>query len=85
MAPSHNSPDWELREQSLARIMLRDRDQRSDLDYIRQVAAERREAEKRQLHCWADGNGSTCLLIKGHEGPHEFTPDENIQLTFGNV
>ncbi len=51
---------------------------------------------ERVLHCWADGPeeyrlnadgiwtcyGSTCLLADGHEGEHEFTPDENIVAEF---
>ena len=43
------------------------------------------------LHCWEyatdfddDGtmNGLTCLLPDGHEGPHEFTPDDEITVRF---
>lgn len=35
--------------------------------------------------CWedmrdADGNGHTCLLDDGHEGPHWFTPDADIVI-----
>lgn len=26
--------------------------------------------------------GSTCMLERGHEGPHEFTPDSHIGVTF---
>ena len=26
--------------------------------------------------------GATCMLLDGHEGPHEFTPDANIKVTF---
>ena len=33
---------------------------------------------------WAEAivNGSTCLLEDGHPGPHEWTPDETIMVTF---
>jgi len=24
----------------------------------------------------------TCMLPAGHEGPHEFTPDDQIEVTF---
>ncbi len=27
-------------------------------------------------------HGATCLLPDGHEGPHEYTPDNKIMLTF---
>ena len=35
-------------------------------------------------HCWADGpdGESTCLLPHGHEGPHLFTPDDQILVAF---
>lgn len=29
-----------------------------------------------------DGPGGTCLLLDGHEGPHEFTPDDQIGIRF---
>lgn len=43
------------------------------------------------VHCWADGPrretperfvGSTCMLWDGHDGPHEWTPDDEIGVTF---
>lgn len=39
------------------------------------------------VHCWEDArlpddSGSTCLLLDGHEGPHAFTPDDEITLQF---
>jgi hypothetical protein len=45
------------------------------------------------LHCWEDGpqelsaDGtrmvtSTCLLEAGHEDEHEWTPDDEITVTF---
>ncbi len=36
------------------------------------------------LHCWFDApnGGSTCLLVDGHTGPHEFTSDDQIGVTF---
>ena len=36
------------------------------------------------IHCWEpspDGH-ATCMLPDGHEGPHEYTPDDRIRLTF---
>lgn len=26
--------------------------------------------------------GGTCMLLDGHDGPHEFTPDGDIRITF---
>ena len=46
---------------------------------------------KKIIHCWEDGpltdDGftTTCLLEDGHEGKHEFTSDENIEVTFGSL
>lgn len=48
------------------------------------------------VHCWEDGprknetwkslgTGSTCMLTDGHDGPHEFTWDDEIVLTFVDV
>ena len=48
---------------------------------------------ERVLHCWEDGPrtgeswesvgvGSTCMLADGHEGPHVFTPDDQITVSF---
>lgn len=35
------------------------------------------------LHCWADsGDGKTCLLDPGHSGPHEWSYDEFIPVSF---
>jgi len=34
------------------------------------------------IHCWEDGDGSTCLLPDGHDGPHEFITDSDIVITF---
>jgi hypothetical protein len=30
---------------------------------------------------WVDGDG-TCMLAAGHDGPHEFTPDDQIGVSF---
>lgn len=54
--------------------------------------------QKHVRHCWHDGPsllewieagkdsyeyvGSTCMLERGHDGPHEFTPDDQIGITF---
>jgi hypothetical protein len=38
--------------------------------------------------CWEsgteddDGMGRTCILMEGHQGPHEFTRDDEIMITF---
>ena len=43
---------------------------------------------KREVHCWEDGPrdedyvGSTCMLLDGHEGPHEFMSDSRIGVVF---
>ena len=29
-----------------------------------------------------EGPGGTCLLSAGHEGPHEFTPDTDVGVSF---
>lgn len=29
-----------------------------------------------------DECGETCMLENGHEGPHEWTPDDCIRITF---
>jgi hypothetical protein len=34
---------------------------------------------------WAEcqlGSGGTCLLEHGHDGPHEFTPDDQFGVSF---
>lgn len=45
-------------------------------------------SEKSRVHCWEggpdteDGCPTTCMLLDGHEGPHEFTRDDQIGITF---
>lgn len=41
------------------------------------------------VSCWEEGPyyfdrgcGSTCLLPDGHDGDHEFTPDDEIAIVF---
>lgn len=41
-----------------------------------------------ELHCW-EGQpteigepGGTCMLMRGHAGDHEWTPDSEIGVTF---
>lgn len=36
------------------------------------------------LHCWEgnEQNDATCLLLDGHEGAHDFTPDSEITVSF---
>ena len=44
--------------------------------------------ESRIVHCWAggpytdDGMSTTCMLLDGHEGKHEYTRDDNISVRF---
>jgi len=44
--------------------------------------------EKRIVHCWEDGPrtdddcGTTCMLLDGHDGPHEWTRDDEIVIQF---
>ena len=51
-----------------------------------------------KVHCWKDyreyvdekskgcttftGPSMTCMLMDGHEGPHEWTPDSDITVEF---
>lgn len=47
--------------------------------------------KERVLHCWEDGprtddgGGSTCMLERDHDGPHEWTPDDQIGIKFAPV
>ena len=40
------------------------------------------------VHCWTDGPeepdgcSTTCFLPDGHDGPHEWTRDDEIMVTF---
>ena len=44
--------------------------------------------EKPICHCWEDGPetedgcSTTCMLLEGHQGPHEWTRDDKIMITF---
>ena len=47
--------------------------------------------QKRIPHCWEDGPrvgiwprdcGTSCMLMDGHEGPHEWTRDDQIVVRF---
>lgn len=44
--------------------------------------------EKRIVHCWEggpqteDGCSTTCMLLDGHEEPHEWTRDDQIGVSF---
>lgn len=31
---------------------------------------------------WAEETDKTCMLERGHAGPHDFTPDDEIGVTF---
>jgi hypothetical protein len=48
-------------------------------------------ASERVVHCWAhgpeaaDGCSTTCMLLTDHEGPHEWTRDDQIKVTFPRV
>ena len=43
---------------------------------------------KHIVHCWEDGPrtdddcGTTCMLLDGHEGPHEWTRDDQVSVRF---
>jgi hypothetical protein len=45
---------------------------------------------ERTLHCWEEGPqtdddcGQTCMLARGHDGPHEWTRDDAIWLDFAS-
>lgn len=39
------------------------------------------------LHCWEvpdwpSEQNATCMLLDGHDGPHQFTPDAEITVRF---
>jgi hypothetical protein len=38
------------------------------------------------VNCWESAgeypHTSTCMLLDGHDGPHEFTPDDEITIEF---
>ena len=37
---------------------------------------------------WAaayDSPGGTCMLSDGHDGPHEFTSDDRVVVSFGTT
>lgn len=40
------------------------------------------------VNCWEESgeypNTSTCMLLDGHDGPHEFTPDSDITIGFAS-
>ena len=45
------------------------------------------EKVKREAHCWSsatddEGRGYTCMLIDGHDGPHEFYANSEIKVQF---
>ena len=46
------------------------------------------EPAKPIVHCWHegpeadDGMSTTCFLLDGHEGPHQWTRDDEIRITF---
>lgn len=45
-------------------------------------------SDKKIVHCWEDGPrteddcGTTCMLLDGHAGPHEWMRDDEIRLEF---
>ncbi len=47
-------------------------------------------AEKQIVHCWEDGPqtddgcSTTCMLLDGHDGPHEWSRDDGIVLSFAS-
>lgn len=40
------------------------------------------------VHCWeegpaeTDGTETTCMLLNGHDGPHEWTRDDEVMVSF---
>ena len=50
--------------------------------------SENRSSTERIVHCWygneedGDGGDFTCMLLAGHAGPHEFTPNSEIRVRF---
>ena len=46
---------------------------------------------ERVLHCWEagpeteDGCSTTCFLLDGHEGPHRWTRDDEIVVSFAEA
>jgi hypothetical protein len=46
---------------------------------------------RRIAHCWAegpddeDGCGTTCMLMDGHHGAHEWSRDDEITLSFASA
>ncbi len=45
---------------------------------------------ERAVHCWADGPPTddgcptTCMLWDGHEGPHEWSRDDEVTIQFAS-
>lgn len=37
---------------------------------------------QRVVHCWADGDGSTCFRWDRHIGEHRWTVDSEITVSF---
>lgn len=43
--------------------------------------------EQRIVHCWEDGSdygwpSHTCMALDGHEGSHDWIPDDEIRIDF---
>lgn len=62
-----------------------------DADRSKGIADFCKAADKlarRVPHCWEvgpetdDGCSTTCMLLDGHDGPHEWTRDDNITVSF---
>lgn len=45
----------------------------------------------KHIHCWengpetADGCSTTCMLLDGHDGLHEWTRDDEITIQFASL
>jgi hypothetical protein len=45
----------------------------------------------KELHCWEpgpetdDGCSTTCMLLDGHEGDHQWTRDDQIGIRFADT
>lgn len=48
-------------------------------------AKTQHDTRQQPLHCFENGpdDASTCTLPVGHDGPHAFSPDSDVKLTFG--
>ena len=59
--------------------------ERASIELLRRAMLAARE---REVHCWepgpeaADGCSTTCMLLDGHDGPHDWIRDDRIRVSF---